>query len=218
MPPKELKPFQDKESKDFIENELEKRLGMNIVSTEYVLIGANDRSLTVIANNLAKNYVLKNKVFPLFFLLNAQYAIKASDYYGAKHATVIAITKNKDMEDKKYNIYFFDPNGLLDVETNRHDFNIHTLLTKLSLILNPKDEGKYCEFMSIDRSRRGINYLYGGYCDALSLWFIYINRDSSTEEDVIAKFKQFHKTMDNPEIVKKETANILKNLRELGKK
>ena len=222
--PNALKPFQQEESEKFIDNELKKRLKMNIISTtKPILIFEGDRSLTTKANDLAK-HVIESKKFPMFFLLTTQYAIVASKFNADKHATVIAITKNISKDDKQYNIYLFDPNGPLDVKTIRHDLNVHTLLTKLSLILNTEvkseDKGKYCELMCLDnkgKSRGSINSLYGGYCDALSLWFIYINRESKTKENIINKFKEFYESMD-PENIKKETANILENLRKLGKR
>lgn len=207
------------ESKNFIVRELQKRSKINVVSfpdssgAKQILLGSKEKQLIAYATSLSKivkEYEKKyEKPFPLFFLLNSQY-----DDRGAKHATVIVITKNK----VTYNISLFDPNGPIDVVNLKHDENNHIILTNLSIILNPHGEGEYVELMIMDEpkiKRYPINTL-GGNCDALCLWFINTNKDSVNKTDIYEQFRKFYKILNTE--TKKQTPFIVKKIVELSKK
>ena len=197
---KTVKQITDTNSVNFIERELKKRLNINIYSSEYVKYNASDRTLELISNRII-DIIKKLEIeqFPFYILLNTEYTDNST-----KHATLIVITKIS----KKYYIGFYDSNGPLNIEEIKNDQNIHKILTYISKNLNTE----YYEFME---NKKSINSIGIGNCDALCLWFVYINKDSKNKTEIVDKFNEFY--MEIKDNTKKLTMEINKQIVEMSK-
>ena len=163
-----MKPISDTISGNFISRELVKRHNVSIYSCPYIKYGSGDRNIKGYVDGMYKKIIASDK-FPFFILLNIKYSGKAD----TKHAMAIAVTKNHG----QYTVGLFDSNGKLG--TGKVDNNIRKIIEGLAEKLN-------CE--AFEYMDTNINTLEGpGNCDALSLWFIYSNKDSNTKAEIQKK-------------------------------
>jgi hypothetical protein len=193
-----MKSITDTISKNFISRELEKRNDINMYESPYINYRSSDRNIIGYVKGMYDKIISSEK-FPVYILLNIKY-----DDKDTKHAEVIAVTKNKG----RYTVGLFDPNGRLG---NRllPDINIRKIID----LLSEKLDCKAFEYMDI-----GINNLPGsGNCDALCLWFICVNKHSTTKKQIEDTLKRLLNKMKKDNI-KDATIEINNIITELSKK
>jgi len=160
-----MKPISDTISANFISRELIKREKVNIYLSPYIKYGSGARNIAGYVNGMYDKIIVSDK-FPFFILLNINY----SGNEASKHAMAVAVTKNHG----QYTVGLFDPNGKLG--SGKVDNNIRGIIEGLAEKLNCK---------AFEYMHTNINTVEGpGNCDALSLWFIYCNKDNNTKTDI----------------------------------
>ena len=193
-----MKSITDITSKNFISRQLEKRNNINIYESPYINYRSSDRNIIGYVNGMYDK-IMKSVKFPVYILLNIKY-----DEKDTKHAEVIVVTKNKG----KYTVGLFDPNGRLG-DRLLPDINVRRIIE----LLAEKLDCKAFEYMDIS-----INNLPGsGNCDALCLWFIYVNRDSETKTHIEHVLKELLSCMKKYNI-KDAIIDINNRITELSKK
>ena len=190
----------------FIDQVLRKNLHLNIIEftrrdDDYLRYDQPVFRTKQLADKIM-NAVQSATVFPVFIPLNI-----ICDVNCFKHAQLIIITKN----DNKYGLLFFDPNGLLSVYnkdgTTKDDdhsvYHYHTaiilnvlaealLSTKKSSFASETKQGRTTRSSKTTESMNWISTRPfevntkilnpEGHCDAITLWYIYMNKDSKTVE------------------------------------
>jgi hypothetical protein len=193
-----MKSITDTISKNFISRELEKRNDINMYESPYINYRSSDRNIKGYVKGMCDK-IMSSEKFPVYILLNIKY-----DDKDTKHAEVIAVTKNKG----SYTVGLFDPNGRLGSRL-LPDINVGKIIDLLSREL----KCKAFEYMDI-----GINNLPGsGNCDALCLWFIYVNKYSETKKQIEECLKELLSYMEEYNI-KDATIEINNRITELSKK
>ena len=140
--------------------------------------------------------------FPVYIQLNIVATPKQE-----KHAIILVILRVRSSQ-QKYHVLLFDPNGHVDRHGEIYEQKIHQVLdclkTRLHLVVN-----------DLMTDQPAINTVGQGFCDALALYFVYLNvihGNSSVKhftEDLRAWLSSFYE--DKP----KQTSNVLSILRKV---
>ena len=194
MPSK--KNISSKVSEDFIQRELQKRLGLNVFSTTFLPFSYNKRTYDSFTKKILDHVDKWDEEEPLFILLNL-IVNKRDD----KHASVIVITKYHE----NYTVGFFDPNGPL---SPTYDKNVYTVVDKIAKYL-------HCDYYDFMEGKYTINTIGNGNCDALCLWFIYVNEDSLTKTEFVEETNTFYSEIHKD--IKKVTKNINDEIEKMSK-
>jgi hypothetical protein len=231
-------------SKNFLNRQLRNRDGLHIIEMtrdddDYIRYDQPIHRTIKIGEKIVDS-IKTSTEFPIYFPINV-----ICDATCVKHAQLIVIVCSQDRE---YEVLFFDSNGELDVfhedgrsdvkHAQRYHYHDAILLNTISNGLHAssiqkKETGKRTRSSSVVFTKWTLNDRFQinkkiinpeGHCDAITLWFMHLNKSSKTKKDVKDRVKELQEMLGFKDKrvdlhkMKMETERINEEIRQLAMK